>query len=84
MQNNRDAVFIEDDEVGSMFGAALHSVDMNFDSFVELLVGAPAQSNTIEGYEQGAVHFYIGGGKVYQNFVLANNYFTILTSFDST
>ncbi|CAH0721950.1 unnamed protein product, partial [Brenthis ino] len=63
MQNNRDAIFIEDDAVGSMFGAALHSVDMNSDSFVELLVGAPAQSNTIEGYEQGAVHFYIGGGK---------------------
>ncbi|CAH0748477.1 unnamed protein product [Diatraea saccharalis] len=54
-------VKITDDVVGSMFGAAMGSADLNNDGLSELLVGAPAQDDLERGSETGALHIYLGG-----------------------
>ncbi|CAH2086140.1 unnamed protein product [Euphydryas editha] len=56
-------ILIEDDLINSMYGASLHSVNLNGDKYSELLVGAPTWTNDVNMYEHGAVLFYLGGGK---------------------
>ncbi|XP_046964588.1 integrin alpha-9-like [Vanessa cardui] len=63
LENKRQPVQIEDNLTNSMYGTSLHSVDLNGDSFSELLVGAPAQTIYEGGYEHGAVFIYLGGGR---------------------
>ncbi|XP_064071684.1 integrin alpha-9-like isoform X1 [Vanessa tameamea] len=63
LENKKQPVQIEDNLTNSMYGTSLHSVDLNGDSFSELLVGAPAQTNYEGGYEHGAVFIYLGGGR---------------------
>lgn len=46
------------ESVGSMFGAALCSVDVTSDGLAELIVGAPAQHRWAADYDTGATHIY--------------------------
>ncbi|XP_045445667.1 integrin alpha-4-like [Melitaea cinxia] len=69
LQGRSKPIIIEDDSMNSMYGASLHSVDLNGDGYSELLVGAPAQTNDVVMYEHGAVHFYLGGRKVFMFFL---------------
>ena len=64
LNDDYEPMLLEDSAVDSLYGVVLHSVNLNFDNFTELLVGAPAQGNTIGGYEQGAVHIYVGEATV--------------------
>lgn len=68
LQGRIKPIIIEDNSINSMYGASLHSVDVNGDGYSELLVGAPAQTNDLVMYEHGAVHFYSGGGGVFMFF----------------
>nr|XP_034840356.1 integrin alpha-4-like [Maniola hyperantus] len=54
-------VLIRDNQVGSMFGSALHGANLSSGNYTDLLVGAPAHVNIEGGYESGAVHIYKGG-----------------------
>ncbi|CAK1545146.1 unnamed protein product [Leptosia nina] len=62
VKNSGRSVLIKEGTVGSMFGSALHSTNINGDHHTDLIVGAPAQACRDGSYEIGAVHIYIGGG----------------------
>ncbi|XP_031768167.2 integrin alpha-9-like isoform X3 [Galleria mellonella] len=63
MKRHRKFLKIEDTTVGTMFGAALSGADLNNDGLVELLVGAPAQSEDRSVSDTGALHIYLGGSQ---------------------
>ncbi|XP_038215272.1 integrin alpha-9-like [Zerene cesonia] len=63
LQNANRAVLFENRIVGSMFGAALHAVDITGDTFSELVVGAPGEPCWESGIEVGAIYIYVGGDK---------------------
>ena len=49
--------------MGEYFGASILSVNLNGDSFSDLLVGAPLYSTDSAG-DEGKVYVYISNGKV--------------------
>ncbi|XP_072943958.1 integrin alpha-V-like [Epargyreus clarus] len=57
----RGAFLLNSEKVGTMFGAALCSSDVNDDGFSDLLVGEPALGT--EFYESGTVNVFLGGSK---------------------
>jgi len=58
--------YIDGTQVGEYFGASLLAVDINNDSYTDLIVGAPFYSSLgrVPG-DQGRVYVYISNGTVY-------------------